>query len=552
MKKIYLGILIIFSFFYGCKQPEIVQPVEDTIFKVTLDACASAVVSSNQGLRKNGSAVLPERSDPNYALNLDANFFSLGFGGEIIVAFDNFYNSGRLVIHEQTNGSYPLERAKVYVSEDGTGWTYLGEATNTNGTASTRASYFNLGTACIKYVKIVDETNPALHNNEADGFDVNSICLEETEACVSCEPFTTSLFAGAGKNDTTKGSNVGNVTITNDENNLFVTYNITASGWTLTEFHVYAGINNQSTSAPGQFPYSGELGAGVTSYTLTIPLASIGVNCADNIKVATHAVVKKESTFCIDFEEFNEKDFVQSINTSAGDVSFYMVSSSNLNSLNIGGAASLTPISGSFPQIAAPDTKPSLDNIVAFTVDDTRFGGTDNIRDDYIRDANNTGAFNKTLTDPQDLSQTPLLQHAYSQGQAMVIDFTALGAVQAVSFAAIDLDHNENWTFQFFNSNNELLYQTVYNESALGLSPFQGDGKAFPVNYSDPNLAKVVIWGGDNLGISERVGYAIDNLCVTLLNGSSETAWGYGNYNFIESNISKKWGWFFDYFICCD
>ena len=31
-----------------------------------------------------------------------------------------------------------------------------------------------------------------------------------------------------------------------------------------------------------------------------------------------------------------------------------------------------------------------------------------------------------------------------------------------------------------------------------------------------------------------------------------ETAWGFGDYTFIDEEISKKWGWIFEYTICCE
>src|SRR3989338_5456842 len=82
---------------------------------------ASTVISSSQGLRKNGTPVLSERSDPNDALdspdgvgNPASGFFSLGFGGNIVLHFSSPVLNGEgpdLSFHEITNSrnSYPLE-----------------------------------------------------------------------------------------------------------------------------------------------------------------------------------------------------------------------------------------------------------------------------------------------------------------------------------------------------------------------------------------------------------------------------------------------------------
>ena len=52
-------------------------------------------------------------------------FYSLGFGGNIIISFDCPIVNGAgsdLKIFEVTNGPYPLETATVEASQDGTTW----------------------------------------------------------------------------------------------------------------------------------------------------------------------------------------------------------------------------------------------------------------------------------------------------------------------------------------------------------------------------------------------------------------------------------------------
>lgn len=75
--------------------------------------------------------------------------------------------------------------------------------------------------------------------------------------------------------------NVGTVTVSNDANNLTVTY-ATTGGWNLQELHLYVGdrslvpVNRQGAPVPGQFPKSAYLGNNVQRYTFTIPLSGLG------------------------------------------------------------------------------------------------------------------------------------------------------------------------------------------------------------------------------------------------------------------------------------
>ena len=159
---------------------------------------ASTVVDSEQGKTKGGGDVRWQRSDPEQGLAFESeqdefNFFSLGFGGWIVVQFDCPIRNGDgddVQIIEDTWGTgYPLETANVSASQDGTNWTLLGEADNTNQDGIHTTSEFDLGAlSWAKYIKVVDTTDPALHNSSAaDGLDVNAIvslqdCIQEETA----------------------------------------------------------------------------------------------------------------------------------------------------------------------------------------------------------------------------------------------------------------------------------------------------------------------------------------------------------------------------------
>lgn len=103
-----------------------------------------------------------------------------------------------------------------------------------------------------------------------------------------CIPTEVMLVAG-------QTMDAGTVTVSNDENFIYVTYT-TTNGWVLTQTHLYVGdcalipVNNPGNPIPGQFPYAGAHN-NVTTYTYQVPISAIpleGCGC-----IAAHAVVKK-------------------------------------------------------------------------------------------------------------------------------------------------------------------------------------------------------------------------------------------------------------------
>lgn len=104
----------------------------------------------------------------------------------------------------------------------------------------------------------------------------------------ACPPTAVTLVAG-------QTINSGQVTVSNDANYIYVTYE-TANGYTLTQTHLYVGacnaipVNNPGNPLPGQFPYKGTH-SNITSYTYQIPISVMnGATCGC---VAAHAVVQK-------------------------------------------------------------------------------------------------------------------------------------------------------------------------------------------------------------------------------------------------------------------
>jgi hypothetical protein len=164
---------------------------------------AHSVYDFNQGLRKNNTPVLAERSDTSKALgvaqnNDTVNFVSLGFGGEIVLHYMYPFVDGPgddIQIYETSYGNptfanYP-EKAEVYVSKDGVSWTYVGiaeldEMIDINGAVD-----------WAQYIKIKDVSDKSSNKfpNDADGFDVDGVKVFHAVAPV-CKVSNTASFTG--------------------------------------------------------------------------------------------------------------------------------------------------------------------------------------------------------------------------------------------------------------------------------------------------------------------------------------------------------------------
>lgn len=146
---------------------------------------ASTNVSYTPGTRKDGSAIAAPRNDPTRALGApNGTFVSLGFGGEIVLALPSYITGNNVTTFEITNGTYPDEKADVYVSEDNANWYLAGEAYNKDPLGKSIIDVSILGLNEIKYIKLVDKSNIAsFSDGNADGYDLDSIgttiCLDE-------------------------------------------------------------------------------------------------------------------------------------------------------------------------------------------------------------------------------------------------------------------------------------------------------------------------------------------------------------------------------------
>lgn len=152
---------------------------------------ADSVVSVSQGKMKNGLDVPVIRSNPDATLGVaegtiaEGTFFSLGFGGNIVLRFDNGIRTGVIVV-ESTNPGYPHEKASVEVSEDGVVWIPTGTVSQSGEVSLPEI------VDCVEYVRITDVSKKEDFPDEiADGYDVDGVQATNTEACSSTNPTPT-------------------------------------------------------------------------------------------------------------------------------------------------------------------------------------------------------------------------------------------------------------------------------------------------------------------------------------------------------------------------
>jgi len=174
--------------------------------------CAAGVQDVSQGTYRDGSPIetsLPNSNpknalyEPDSTIEDTGSFFSLGFGGSLVLDFGTLVG-GQLNVYEttwnRTSNPYPLEQAEVSVSRDGADWTALGTASNSAQTAPGTAPVPNVFDLpmCIQYVKIVDVTTdsafPVSKYAKANGFDIDAACASyncsEETAWADGEPFS--------------------------------------------------------------------------------------------------------------------------------------------------------------------------------------------------------------------------------------------------------------------------------------------------------------------------------------------------------------------------
>jgi hypothetical protein len=119
----------------------------------------------------------------------------------------------------------------------------------------------------------------------------------ELPACVVA--VETNIMAG-------QSTNVGTITVWNDETNVYVSYQMTGS-YRVSTTHLYVGacasipVNGAGNPRIGLYPIQTNHGAGVQTYTYTIPRSSLPEGC---LCVSAHAdVVAYNSSGSVVFSE---------------------------------------------------------------------------------------------------------------------------------------------------------------------------------------------------------------------------------------------------------
>jgi hypothetical protein len=150
------------------------------------------VISYEQGKKSDGTDVDANRSVPEQGLEYEmgqnvSNFFSLGFGGGIVIGFEYPILNGPgndIRVIEDTWGSYPEEKAEVFASQDGVNWFSLGFADNAYLGQIHTFSEFDLSDVGLDhayFIKVVDVSDPALYAPlksgapVGDGYDLNAV-----------------------------------------------------------------------------------------------------------------------------------------------------------------------------------------------------------------------------------------------------------------------------------------------------------------------------------------------------------------------------------------
>lgn len=159
---------------------------------------ADRVVSFDQGVRKNGTAIVLDRTDPTKALGapqstgaafdnpvVAGSFFSLGFdegngatpgeGGWIIVEFtDNYLVDGPgndLRAWEITGGTnYPVEKIKIEVSQNGSTWFTATSSLSRDAEADLAST----GLTWARFVRLTDVSDRTLFEATGDGYDLDA------------------------------------------------------------------------------------------------------------------------------------------------------------------------------------------------------------------------------------------------------------------------------------------------------------------------------------------------------------------------------------------
>jgi len=329
--------------------------------------------------------------------------------------------------------------------------------------------------------------------------------LKSDDAC----SVTQTLWAGAGQNDTLKGTDVGSVTATVVGNTLVVEYAVEAP-WYLTETHLWVGKNKYDVprnAAPGRFPFKANLDF-ESGWSQVVNLASLGINPGDPIYVAAHGVV---------------------VNNEAGEPDY--------DALDLPIAIDYTW--QYFPQLTNPrsyfEITVTSENWLAGLYEgwcaDPAFPAGANPRSGVVFSSYDATIFDQ-FEKPENL---PLINWIINY------DFVGKPSVAGGNFTLGDVQR-AMWVLLWIDPN---------------LNPPGGVGPSSAARVAE--ILEMAMENGEDFmpGCGEYLVLFIDQdqdnrqnmfikYPVPCVGGADETVWAYGEYTFNELNIARKWGWVFE------
>lgn len=324
--------------------------------------------------------------------------------------------------------------------------------------------------------------------------------LKGDDAC----SVTQTLWAGAGQNDTLKGTNVGQVTATLAGNILYVNYTVNVPYY-LTEGHLWVGkdkLKIPRQAAPGRFPFKANLDF-ESEWNVEVNLTNLGIDPNnDEIFVAAHGVVI-------------EPEGIEGL-ILPKDVNFRVRFFTGLTD----------------PQAYFQTT--ILDGPLAGVYEGWCL-------DSYTRIQTNTNlvgaiysSYDENLPELLDLQvNLPLVN--------WVLNYDFVGKESPGGFGTYTLGDISKALW--------ILVEETPNPNPFGgVGPFNNDRVNEIVTLAFEEGVNFIPVCGEYLAII----VVVPGQQTTLFKfpvpcgGGSETVWAYGEHTFIELGVARKWGWIFE------
>jgi hypothetical protein len=317
------------------------------------------------------------------------------------------------------------------------------------------------------------------------------------------------LWAGAGQNNTSKGSNVGKVTATIVGTNLQVVYQMTAP-WVLSEAHLWVGKDLKKVpknAAPGLFPFKENLDF-ASKITFSINLPQLGINAGDPVYIAAHGVV-------IGIDGVEGFDFLL--------------------------PEALTYTAKYFKKFSDfPDVVPT--SYFQITVHDGFLVGTHN---GWCIDTSTPLSLDKLLNGVAYSSYGALPENLFDKPENLpainwVVNNLAVGQQSEGGFGAFTMgDFQRAYWLLLENNPNLNVPGGVGSYSNSRVNEIIERALASGLNFIPVCGEKVVL-----VLVSPKQQTTFIEFPVPC-GGGSETAWAFGEKTFIKEKIANKWGWVF-------